>query len=971
MADFTALVAGLNAQLAKTARFLPAAFHIHTIASHDWGRRGDPAVNARSRFTGGDGQDAFLDELVAAGLRIVCLTDHMKCREACELSSRAANRGDITVLPGMEVNCLVAPGRTERIHLLVVFPEGTTIDVIERIFADHASFPGEADRTGQEDFVVGSLADWRERIEQVAGGGLLIFAHIDQMRRGHRAHFRRSRGDTMRMFAVDPSGTRTESDISNEYADHLTAVRPHAIEVMAEADLAHYQTVVDGAGAHMSFACVARSDHHCVEGLQDSASFTYLKVSRADFRCVHDALLFHRTRVRHKGELPDVPVPRIVGVRLRSANGEGLFSDALLAFSENLSCLIGPRGSGKSTIVEALRYVLGQRFEMRPGEKGDRTFATLAEATQVANLAGTEIELIYERGDEQRVLVATFAPDRLCTTRVFTLAGESCEVEPETLPHVYPVRIFSWSELETLGRRPALQRSAIDRLSDTLPGLLAARERIRAALTENRGEIANHHERLQRLTSDNEGLLRRWREYKLEYGRLNTDEVSRLFSGVDEARGRIALIDVAARELAALEEAMASLRSQARDALSAAADMSSAPTEPKDWWEREVAPTLDFPALGAAIAARLEGLERQVRERRDILVARREAEEGQLAGQEAQLRAETHADVGAVVTRERRERARENIDRANRARAAYLETLSSVRDLLAAREGLLADLDAAVVAVSIARAANADAMNERLREIGDREKLVQINVRMAQDREALTAYLDGKFLNVARAGHYHEQGVAERLARKDPVVIAKAILDRDPTGLVANESSEGLSIAEAAKLVEAIEPWGHDPGGDVACTTDELLELLELQEQPIDDQVEIVSGDEPVEDLSPGGRSSAMLPVIALADSAPLVIDQPEDNLDNRMVGQTLSRILAELKERRQIIVTTHNPNIVVGGDAEQVAVLEPMGARAAKIDSTGSIDDDGIIDAVIKIMEGGAEAFSERRRRYGARLSG
>ena len=114
-----------------------------------------------------------------------------------------------------------------------------------------------------------------------------------------------------------------------------------------------------------------------------------------------------------------------------------------------------------------------------------------------------------------------------------------------------------------------------------------------------------------------------------------------------------------------------------------------------------------------------------------------------------------------------------------------------------------------------------------------------------------------------------------------------------------------------------------------------------------------------------------MLPLIALSDNVPLIIDQPEDNLDNRMVGQTLSSILSRLKEHRQIIVTTHNPNIVVGGDAEQVVVLDAPTARSAKVDLTGSIDDDEIIDAVIKIMEGGREAFEERHRRYRDHLEG
>ena len=76
------------------------------------------------------------------------------------------------------------------------------------------------------------------------------------------------------------------------------------------------------------------------------------------------------------------------------------------------------------------------------------------------------------------------------------------------------------------------------------------------------------------------------------------------------------------------------------------------------------------------------------------------------------------------------------------------------------------------------------------------------------------------------------------------------------------------------------------------------------------------------------------------------------------------------LKERRQIIVTTHNPNIVVGGDAEQVVVLKALGDRSAELEETGNIDDDPIIDAVIKIMEGRKEAFKERERRYGSHLA-
>ena len=198
-------------------------------------------------------------------------------------------------------------------------------------------------------------------------------------------------------------------------------------------------------------------------------------------------------------------------------------------------------------------------------------------------------------------------------------------------------------------------------------------------------------------------------------------------------------------------------------------------------------------------------------------------------------------------------------------------------------------------------------------------------------------------------------------------MLVHAILTKAGTEL----AGEGqLTTSEAERLVQAFDVFPDDEAAAVTRVDPSLDELLVLQEQRVEDLVRIESDGRSVDRLSPGGRSSAMLPLIALSDHVPLIIDQPEDNLDNRMVGQTLSSILSKLKEHRQIIVTTHNPNIVVGGDAEQVVVLDAPDAESARVESTGSIDDPAIIDAVIKIMEGGREAFEERRRRYKDRLS-
>ena len=193
-----------------------------------------------------------------------------------------------------------------------------------------------------------------------------------------------------------------------------------------------------------------------------------------------------------------------------------------------------------------------------------------------------------------------------------------------------------------------------------------------------------------------------------------------------------------------------------------------------------------------------------------------------------------------------------------------------------------------------------------------------------------------------------------------PTTVARALMAGDSSLFEADGTALGskgaLAKDEAQKLVDHFAPSARC-GRRRARRARPAASNPPLQERLIDDEMRILLGARPVDELSPGQRSSAMLPLVALSETAPLVIDQPEDNLDQRMVGKTLTKILADLKETRQIIVTTHNANIVVGGDAEQVIVLEPVDAHSSKVEHTGSIDDHKIIDLVVAIIEGGREA--------------
>jgi energy-coupling factor transporter ATP-binding protein EcfA2 len=135
--------------------------------------------------------------------------------------------------------------------------------------------------------------------------------------------------------------------------------------------------------------------------------------------------------------------------------------------------------------------------------------------------------------------------------------------------------------------------------------------------------------------------------------------------------------------------------------------------------------------------------------------------------------------------------------------------------------------------------------------------------------------------------------------------------------------------------------------------------------------------------LSPGKKGIVLLILflqIDGEDNRPLIIDQPEENLDNLSVYQDLITFFKERKQYRQIIIITHNPNLVVNTDAEQVVVADYDGGRNPRIRySAGSLEnqaaelpgveledlEDGIIEQVCKILEGGETAFESRKKKY------
>lgn len=125
------------------------------------------------------------------------------------------------------------------------------------------------------------------------------------------------------------------------------------------------------------------------------------------------------------------------------------------------------------------------------------------------------------------------------------------------------------------------------------------------------------------------------------------------------------------------------------------------------------------------------------------------------------------------------------------------------------------------------------------------------------------------------------------------------------------------------------------------------------------------SGWSPIQDGSPGQKSAALLAFLLSYGTQPVILDQPEDDLDNHLIYDLIVQQIRESKKTRQVIVVTHNPNIVVNGDAEAVITMNYRNGQCAIVeDGTGCLQERGPREEVCRAMEGGLEAFDSRYKR-------
>ena len=529
------------------ARFYAVDLHLHSPLSYDWANSGSARDQRLDRIRLGSPVptatvEAFREACAASHREIMAVTDH----NATSFGVEAAKRNDsdaIVVLPGIEM-CVVLKEtpviRDYRLHVVGVFPEAMHQEAFGRVLP-HGTAP-EGTRDPKAVLPFKSIDEVIAHIR--AEGGIAIAAHVES-KNGLRGLYRLTTE-----LMLEPAGDTAETReilraVGDQVKDELAKF--DGVQVRPSTEAAHYL----GSDGSLRVALIVATD--CQKGTElsadNSALYSYVKMSTPSFEGLREALKFPDLRVRLKTDLSKTRPPRFLGVRFLGgkATPNTFFSDTVLGFSDNLTCIIGPRGSGKSAAIDGVRYLMGYNRTLDQVSK----VKDQVRERQRATLEKTRIEAVYECADGRRFrLVATFDAREDYVTEVYDSEGEKLGIEDVELSGEFPLNLYGWGELELLAQNPDTQRDLLDRFIPEVGELKDEKRGLYELLVGNAEALVKQARTMERYFTEADLDFLRVNEFKSEFDRLNTSRIKTVFTTLDTVQARRRALKRLGKELA-------------------------------------------------------------------------------------------------------------------------------------------------------------------------------------------------------------------------------------------------------------------------------------------------------------------------------------------------------------------------------------------------------------------------------------
>lgn len=930
------------------ARWWKFDFHTHTPFSQDW--RGS-AISPRD----------WLLMFMRAKIDCVAVTDHNGggwidlLKREYEVLKAATNEADfreLVLFPGVEIS--VQGG----VHVLAILDPSRTQSDIDTLLGavDYRGTKGASDGVTSK-----SISDVASIVSR--HGGVAIPAHVDQPKG---------------LLEMVPSG---EGGAKRPAVESLTMD-----DALKSNDILAVELVDAGATLPPVYLASARkwprvlgSDCHTgsIGGSHaPSRRFTWIKMGQPSVEGLRLALLDGSPLSILCGDNsaadPNQHASLVIErVEIVNAYLAGRGQPLKVEFSPWLNAVIGGRGSGKSTILELLRAALARHEELPGSLRVSHTDFVRIRNGRDGNGAlthNTEVRVYFRKNGSLSRVIWT-AGDR--STRVEDADEHGTWLEtPSDTRERFPLRILSQKQVFAL----AEDRNSLLRIIDDSPEFTkrqwrvraleieadylkvrAEQRAIRAGLGEKArliGEIADLKKQASAIEKANDqGLL-------LEYGRIQRE---------------VRELQAAQERLTADIEAVRGLAADIERSLNVAG--------PDSGPHVEAAQVADAPTPGATAPSPFQQLIATGRDARLLLARSLRSAETDAKALQQRWTDDTVLSSWTTTRQSVQTRFEQLKTDLQASGVASVDEYGNVLTRRRVAEAELAKIEAAELRVQELERTASDLLEQhqahRIKLTLDR---IELLARILHDNSSVK-------INVLAFGNDPSAVESEfrKLISKEDAKLADDILSDRNAGVLPDlyrelpddlpsRSTEfaarmtalksGIRNAAAGAVMPNRSKWLSN---HLTTLKPEQLDRLDLwwPEDALAPEYMRDGSWEPLSNASAGQKSAAILALVLAHGEQPIVIDQPEDDLDSRLIFELLVSAVRDAKPRRQVIVATHNANVVVNGDAEKVITMNfAAGQCRVQEDESGCLQEERVRDAVCRVLEGGERAFRQRYRR-------
>ncbi len=706
--------------------------------------------------------------------------------------------------------------------------------------------------------------------------------------------------------------------------------------------------------------------------------FSWIKMSQPSIESLRQAFLDHRSRICLEPEPPPADHTRITSI---SVKGTKFLEDQIVHFSPHLNCIIGGRGSGKSMLFESLRLALRGEVNLDLSEK----------SSQVAK---AQIQRLWQTFKPQTYIEVAVSHEGLQDLFVVNAPGQPAQVQnrpvddPPTVFRNLNTLIYSQEEITELSNR---QKTLIEFIDNLVRDQLEKPRQEAISIIDRLKKAHQEEEVLERIEGELNSLKQEAEELSRQLeAREKVQEELKKHRAAQEAQRYIELLK---RKSLEIEERIMNLAeeweagppapgsrlddfllkdflTQAEEKISRAyRELVESLRSSAHGFREKIDQALDkHPGLTKVQAAVTQA-------EKDFETACREKgltpqEAGHLKEIELQYRAKKAAWQAKKAERDNLEKQKPDIRELFDKLTQYWQQETRVRQKF------------------LAEILESDAM-PRIKPDNDNKygPIIQAQVTFADNREA---FLEdwGKLAPdrrrvEGRMWDKYDSNLGENNIGEQLFIAFRSYVKKQNSPGNSDKNPEAVSEYRAGNPVQWLELHFNKPDDLPPLVREHLENIKAVRKEKYDlwfkllvkripDSAELElfrfdgtsAGSFARDDLSTGQKNTAILSLLLAAGKGPVLIDQPEDQLDSEFLFQELVPMIRDAREKRQLIIITHNANIPVNADAELVYSLEAREGHG-KCRTQGGLDRRETAKAVLDIMEGSEEAFRRRKEKY------